>query len=58
MQKKPYLKKLQYGPPANLELLDQLWRGITVDGSGSFVAGDDYGGNEGEDVGAADEDEF
>jgi len=41
-----------------LELLDQLWRGITVDGSGSFVAGDDYGENEGQDVGAANEDEF
>jgi len=47
VQKKPYLKKLQYGPPANLELLDQLWRGVTVDGSGAFVAGDDYGENEG-----------
>ena len=52
MQKKPYLKKLQYGPLANLELLDQLlldqlWRGVTVDGSGAFVAGDDYGENEG-----------
>jgi len=41
-----------------LELLDQLWRGITVDGSGAFVAGDDYGENEGQDVGAANEDEF
>ncbi|KAG2652483.1 hypothetical protein PVAP13_1NG338600 [Panicum virgatum] len=58
MQKKSYLKKLQYGPPANLELLDQLWRGIIVYGSGAFVAGDDYGENEGQDVGAANEDEF
>ncbi|CAL4910884.1 unnamed protein product [Urochloa decumbens] len=30
-EKKPYLKKLLYGPPANLELLEQLWRGLTVD---------------------------
>ncbi|CAN6198172.1 unnamed protein product [Urochloa humidicola] len=57
-QKKPYLKKLLYGPPANLELLEQLWRGLTVDGSTAFVPGDDYGENEGQDVEAADEDEF
>ncbi|CAL4918055.1 unnamed protein product [Urochloa decumbens] len=57
-EKKPYLKKLLYGPPANLELLEQLWRGLTVDGSTAFVPGDDYGENEGRDVEAADEDEF
>ncbi|CAL5059653.1 unnamed protein product [Urochloa decumbens] len=56
--KKPYLKKLLYGPPANLELLEQLWRGLTVDGSTAFVPGDDYGENEGRDVEAVDEDEF
>ncbi|RLN21960.1 hypothetical protein C2845_PM07G15110 [Panicum miliaceum] len=40
--KKPYLKKLQWGPPTNEDLLDQLFRGYTVDGSTSFVPGDDY----------------
>ncbi|KAG8065682.1 hypothetical protein GUJ93_ZPchr0004g39919 [Zizania palustris] len=41
-QKKPYLKKLQCGPPANEDLLDQLFRGYTVDGSTTFVPGDDH----------------
>jgi hypothetical protein len=43
LQKKPYLKKLLWGPPANEDLLDQLWRGYTVDGSTAYVPGDDYG---------------
>ncbi|CAL5015039.1 unnamed protein product [Urochloa decumbens] len=44
-EKKPYLKKLQWGPPANEDLLDQLFRGSTVDGSTAYVPGDDYGEN-------------
>ena len=57
MQKKPYLRKLQWGPPANEELLDQLFRGYTVDGSTAFVPGDDYGENQGQDLGAGEEEE-
>lgn len=34
---------LQWAPPANEDLLDQLWSGFTVDGSTAFVPGDDYG---------------
>nr|AAU89188.1 transposon protein, putative, CACTA, En/Spm sub-class [Oryza sativa Japonica Group]ABF97886.1 transposon protein, putative, CACTA, En/Spm sub-class [Oryza sativa Japonica Group] len=41
-EKKPYLKRLQWDPPENEELLDQLFRGYTVDGSTAFVPGDDY----------------
>jgi len=37
MQKKQYLKRLQWGPPGNEELLDELFRGFTVDGSTAFV---------------------
>ncbi|RLN23171.1 hypothetical protein C2845_PM07G12220 [Panicum miliaceum] len=44
-EKKTYLKKLQWGPPANEDLLDQLFRWYTVDGSTSFVPGDAYGEN-------------
>ena len=58
MQKKPYLRKLQWGPPANEELLEQLFRGYTVDGSTAFVPGDDYGQNQGQDLGAGEEEEF
>jgi hypothetical protein len=42
LQKKAYLKKLQWGPPANEDLLDRLFRGYTVDGSTAFVPGDDH----------------
>lgn len=45
-EKKPYLKKLQFGPPANEALLDELFRGLTVDGTTAFVPGDDYGDEE------------
>src|SRR4051812_46516279 len=58
MQKKPYLRKLQWGPPGNEELLEQLFRGYTVDGSTSFVPRDDYGQNQGQDLGAEEEEEF
>jgi hypothetical protein len=51
LQKKPYLKKLQWGPPANEDLLDQLFRESTADGSTTFVPGDDYGENQGDDYG-------
>uniref|UniRef100_A0A8R7V8Y8 Myb/SANT-like domain-containing protein n=1 Tax=Triticum urartu TaxID=4572 RepID=A0A8R7V8Y8_TRIUA len=54
-EKKPYLRKLQWGPPANEELLDQLFRGCTVDGSTAFVPGDDYGQTQGQDAGAEEE---
>ncbi|KAI4971609.1 hypothetical protein ZWY2020_002523 [Hordeum vulgare] len=47
-EKKPYLRKLQWGPPANEELLEQLFRGYIVDGSTAFVPGDDYGQNQGQ----------
>ncbi|CAN6244195.1 unnamed protein product [Urochloa humidicola] len=53
-EKKPYLKKLLHGPLANLELLEQLWRGLTVDGSTAFVPVDDYGENDWQDVEVAD----
>ncbi|RLM73099.1 hypothetical protein C2845_PM15G05410 [Panicum miliaceum] len=49
---KPYLKKVLKGPPANLDYLEEMFRGNTVDGSIAFVPGDDYG--EGQE-GAADE---
>jgi len=58
MQKKPYLKKLQWGPPGNLELMEELLRGYSVDGSTVFVPGDDYGENEGQDAWAEEEEEF
>ncbi|CAL4982238.1 unnamed protein product [Urochloa decumbens] len=45
-EKKPYLKKLQFGPPANEDLLDELFRGLPVDGTTAFVPGDDYGDEE------------
>jgi hypothetical protein len=35
-------------------LLDALFRGFTVDGSTTFVPGDDYGQNQEEDAGAHD----
>ncbi|KAE8768493.1 hypothetical protein D1007_60021 [Hordeum vulgare] len=57
-EKKPYLRKLQWGPPANEEFLEQLFRGYTVDGSTAFVPGDDYGQNQGQDLGAEEEEEF
>jgi len=57
MQKKQYLKTLQWGPPGNEELLDELFRGFTVDGSTAFVPGDDYGQNQEQDVGAEEEEE-
>ena len=57
MQKKQYLKRLQWGPPGNEELLDELFRGFTVDGSTAFVPGDDYGQNQEQDVGAEEEEE-
>ncbi|CAN6163046.1 unnamed protein product [Urochloa humidicola] len=47
-EKKPYLKKLQWGPPANEDLLDLLFRGSIVDGSTAFAPGDDYGENQGQ----------
>ncbi|KAF0919378.1 hypothetical protein E2562_029325 [Oryza meyeriana var. granulata] len=56
-QKKPYLKRLLSGPPGNEDLLDELFRGYTVDGTTAFVPGDDYGDNEGQDAGIEDEDE-
>ena len=31
------------GPPANLDQLEEMFRGNTVDGSTAFVPGDDYG---------------
>jgi hypothetical protein len=54
LQKELYLKKLQYGPPANLDLLEELFSDVVVDGSSSFVPGDDFGeeedGDEGEEA--------
>ncbi|CAN6173248.1 unnamed protein product [Urochloa humidicola] len=47
-EKKPYLKKLQWGPPANEDLLDLLFRGSIVDGSTAYAPGDDYGENQGQ----------
>ncbi|KAF0890928.1 hypothetical protein E2562_005055 [Oryza meyeriana var. granulata] len=55
--KKPYLKRLLSGPPGNEDLLDELFRGYTVDGTTAFVSGDDYGDNEGQDAGIEDEDD-
>ncbi|CAD6234857.1 unnamed protein product [Miscanthus lutarioriparius] len=55
--KKPYLKKLLTSPPANEDLLDELFRGYTVDGTTAFVHGDDYGDNEGQDARTEDEEE-
>ncbi|KAG2596141.1 hypothetical protein PVAP13_5KG141200, partial [Panicum virgatum] len=40
---KPYLKKLRWGPPRNLDLLEQMFSSSTIDGGGAFVTGDDYG---------------
>ncbi|CAL4909936.1 unnamed protein product [Urochloa decumbens] len=51
-EKQPYLKKLQFGPPSNLDLLQLLFSDVVVDGSSAFVPGDDFGegadGDEGE----------
>jgi hypothetical protein len=55
MQKQPYLKKLQWGPPTNLDLLEQLYGDVVVDGSSAFVPGDDFG--EGQEAEEQDEDE-
>ncbi|XP_066396238.1 uncharacterized protein [Miscanthus floridulus] len=57
-EKKQYLKRLQWGPLGNEELLDELFRGFTVDGNTAFVPGDDYGQNQEQDVGAKEEEEF
>ncbi|KAE8774517.1 hypothetical protein D1007_53074 [Hordeum vulgare] len=57
-EKKPYLRKLWWGPPANDELLEQLFRGYAVDRSTAFVPGHDYGQNHGQDLGAEEEEEF
>ncbi|GJN04601.1 hypothetical protein PR202_ga22164 [Eleusine coracana subsp. coracana] len=35
-------KKLKYGPPKYLPLLEQIFEGVAVDGSTSFVAGQDF----------------
>jgi hypothetical protein len=43
LQKQPYLKKLQWGPPANMDLIGQLYGDVVVDGSSAFVPGDDFG---------------
>jgi hypothetical protein len=43
LQKQPHLKKLQWGPPANFDLLEQLYGVVVVDGSSTFVPGDDFG---------------
>ncbi|XP_066374042.1 uncharacterized protein [Miscanthus floridulus] len=60
-RKKPYLKKLLTSPPANEDLLDELFRGYTVDGTTAFVPaptpGDDYGDNEGQDARTEDDEE-
>ncbi|KXG33879.1 hypothetical protein SORBI_3003G385600 [Sorghum bicolor] len=56
-EKKPYLKKLLTSPPGNEDLLDELFRGYTVDGTTAFVPGDDYGDNEGQDAGTENEEE-
>jgi len=34
--KKTYLKRLQWGPPGNEDLLDELFKGFTVDGSSAW----------------------
>jgi hypothetical protein len=59
-EKKPYLKRLQWGPPGHEDLLDALFifRGFTVDGSTTFVPGDDYGQNQEGDAWAEEEEEF
>jgi hypothetical protein len=51
LQKQPYLKKLQWGPPANLDFLEQLYGDVVVDGSSAFVPGDDFGEGADEDEG-------
>ncbi|CAD6205897.1 unnamed protein product [Miscanthus lutarioriparius] len=56
-EKKPYLKKLLTSPPANEDLLDELFRGYTVDGTIAFMPGDDYSDNEGQDARTEDEEE-
>jgi len=38
-------------------LLDELFRGYTVDGTTTFVPGDDYGDNEGQDARTEDDEE-
>jgi hypothetical protein len=53
LQKQPYLKKLQWGPPANLYLLEQLFSHVVVDGGSAFVPGDDFGHEVEEDEGEA-----
>ncbi|BAS73828.1 Os01g0693600 [Oryza sativa Japonica Group] len=40
---KPYLKKVLKGLPANLDQLEEMFSGSTVDGSTAFAAGDDFG---------------
>ncbi|RLN40809.1 hypothetical protein C2845_PM01G14200 [Panicum miliaceum] len=40
---KPYLKKVLKGPPANLDQLEEMFSGNTVEGSTAFMPGDDYG---------------
>ncbi|RLN09453.1 hypothetical protein C2845_PM11G01800 [Panicum miliaceum] len=48
LEGKPYLKKVLKGPPANLDQLEEMFSGNIVDGSTTFVPGDDYGeGHEG-----------
>jgi len=43
LEGKPYLKRVLRGPPANLDQLEEMFRGNTMDGSTVFVPGDDYG---------------
>ncbi|RLN30702.1 hypothetical protein C2845_PM05G28050 [Panicum miliaceum] len=43
LEGKPYLKKVLKSPPANLDQLEEMFSGNTVDGSTAFVPGDDYG---------------
>jgi hypothetical protein len=43
LQGKPYLKKVLKGSPANLDQLEEMFRGNTVDVITTFVPGGDYG---------------
>ncbi|BAH93913.1 Os07g0458900 [Oryza sativa Japonica Group] len=52
---KTHTERLQWGPPENEELLDQLFRGYTVDGSTTLVPGDDYGQDQGQEEEEEDE---
>ncbi|CAD6333652.1 unnamed protein product [Miscanthus lutarioriparius] len=56
-RKKSYLKKVLTSPPANEDLLDELFRGYTMDGTTTFVPSDDYGDNEGQDARTEDDEE-